>query len=154
MPPVRELRPNGTRRLAMKRGVVSMTGLLLCLPALPGDGKEIQRPLVQPAERLVVRPVTASWQELLALPSPSPATGARAHVQQDPLELPPIEVAPAADAGIGSGAVAAAGHPCFAPDLPCEPPMTLRIDAQLDVADTSGVVFIPPDVAGGVGPGH
>jgi len=114
---------------------------------------------VRPSEKTTIRPAIVSWNELREIQKSMPAMPPSGipFIGQEPattIELPPIELTLKAD-----HAQPSAPSTGIEKILPCagfasEPPIGAGFDSQLDVPDSNGFSFIPPDVAGAVGPNH
>jgi hypothetical protein len=127
-------------------------GLVLC--GRIAEAQEESPASVRPTQHLLIRPSTMSWAELLVLQASLPATRAEPPAQAGTQELPPIEASVTSgtnDRGVDG---LQQGNPCYSTGFSCEPPLFAGFDSQLDVPDSSGISFVPPDVAGGVGPNH
>jgi hypothetical protein len=110
---------------------------------------------VLPSETLVVRPATASWSELRALPASRRAPAESGAIVPDTLEVSPLELG----APVERRATGEPGEPGGVERIASCPgvgvdPSENRFDAGLDVPDGAGFSFIPPDAAGAVGPRH
>ncbi|HEX6885876.1 MAG TPA: immunoglobulin domain-containing protein [Planctomycetota bacterium] len=111
---------------------------------------------VAPSEQVTVEPVTANWSDLLQLQRSQPRVRPADVQRHEPvltLEPPILEIDP-------SGRVLPSDDMPGVEKLgPCTgfgsvPSVSLAFDSQLDVPDGAGFSFIPPDVAGAVGPAH
>ena len=120
---------------------------------------ELDRP-VRPTERITIKPTVFQWSELLQLQASLESSGRAWAIdpsEQAPMQTiePPLLEVPT-DARVRptppSGGVERIG-PCAG--SAAEPPLSLSVPAQFDVAGNGGLtMFIPPDAGGGVGPNH
>jgi len=109
----------------------------------------------RPTEQVRIPAAVTSWAELLEIQKSMPAENYVIYrAPEVTYEFPPIEISMDGKTVLPreqTGGVEKL--------LPCsgfntEPPVFAGFDSQLDVADANGFSFIPPDVAGAVGPNH
>lgn len=140
------------RDLKLARSCVGLAVLAVLAP--DARAQQAQR-AVRPIEQLSIEPVTMEWSELLHIQATVPVMATR--ISGEPaltFELPIEELTLDGSKLLQHelpGGVQKLG-PCAG--FPSEPPIDAAFDSQLDVPDGMGFSFIPPDVAGGVGPAH
>jgi hypothetical protein len=115
--------------------------------------------VVRSTEKIVLQPTSFSWSDMVTYQKSLPDLSGVVQVPTYPIEIPTIEVPLPQGFTQRSKAAQAPGTggvqhviPCVG--FPSEPAIGAGFDSQLDVPDGAGFSFIPPDVAGAVGPNH
>jgi hypothetical protein len=130
-----------------------------------GQSKQPQQKPVQlsvrPTERLVLEPVSASWADLVKADALLPRF---ALAQVDAVQAIDVPAESIPQLGVDAGVPASYESPmagtdgsqalALCPSLGAEPLLDHGFLAQADVPDSTLTVYIPPNVAGDVGPSH
>jgi hypothetical protein len=145
---------------------IPYTGLGLALLATFGfagqskvpQAKQAGQPSLRLTEQFHAEATRASWDDLMAIQAALPPFATQAfEAPTVPLETPQIEL-PALDSKFRSklGPAAASSNEALVlcPSLVAEPALDHGFVAQPDVPNGALSSFIPPDVAGDVGPNH